>query len=226
MKRVVVGVLVVFFLVITGCANSPVPNERFIKQSENKKSENKKGSSLKKIHQVSFGETFFELFGPNWKVVADINRVSPSALRPGMELVVPHDLELARKYYCPLPRRIERRSIKLMIDLRSQALGYYKEGELQKWYPVSSGRKGYETPTGIFRIIRKDEGYRSKTYPKPEGGASMPYALNFYQGYWIHAGDLPGYPTSHGCIRLMKQDARELFKKIKIGDPVLVTGSI
>jgi hypothetical protein len=211
MKRTIIVILIVFLVAIAGRC--------FAKNSADVKTT--KCSTLKEVCQVRAGDTFYKLFGSDWKVVADVNRISPLALRPGMELIVPHDLGIAKELYCPFPQRIED-NIQILIDLDSQALGVYANRELQKWYPISSGKEGHKTPTGSFRIIRKDKNYKSKTYPKPEGGAPMPYALNFYRGFWIHAGKLPGYPASHGCVRLIKRDARELFQITKIGYSVVI----
>jgi lipoprotein-anchoring transpeptidase ErfK/SrfK len=52
--------------------------------------------------------------------------------------------------------------------------------------------------------------------------AWMPYAIQFYGHYFLHEGWLPGYPDSHGCVRVGEQDARFLFERLRIGDPVLV----
>jgi hypothetical protein len=173
------------------------------------------------IHAVEKGDSFYGLFGPRWESVSRINRISPQALKPGMILLAPDDFNRHEKTYSPLPATIEMEA-KLLIDLGKQVIGRYEDGKLQKWHPISSGKEGHRTPTGHFRISQKVEHYKSKTYPKPDGGAPMPYAMNFYKGYWIHAGRLPGYPASHGCIRLIEEDARRLFHNIQIGDAVLV----
>ncbi|HMB65917.1 MAG TPA: L,D-transpeptidase family protein [Patescibacteria group bacterium] len=174
------------------------------------------------VYRVRSGDTFYELFGPDWKKVALINRISPSALRPGMKLTVPVKPKAIQDYRCPFPKTSDR-GVKFLVYLEEQALGVYNDqGDLQKWYAISSGRKGHSTPTGFFRISRKDKNHRSKTYPKPDGGTPMPYALNFYADYWIHVGKLPGRPDSHGCIRLMEDDAREIFRDTQVGDLIFI----
>jgi len=51
----------------------------------------------------------------------------------------------------------------------------------------------------------------------------MDFAVNFYKGFFIHEQSLPGYPASHGCIRLLRKDAEKIFNWIQIGDPIVIT---
>src|SRR3989344_3870036 len=110
----------------------------------------------------------------------------------------------------------------VLIDLQQQAFGAYENGKLAFWGPISSGRRKFETPEGNFKILQKDKKRISKSYPKPNGGTPMPYALKFYGDYWIHAGPLPGKPDSHGCVRLMEEDARKLFQWVAVKTPVKI----
>lgn len=111
---------------------------------------------------------------------------------------------------------------------------------------ISTGREGYETPVGRFRVIRKDQDHRSSLYGDyvdddgrivkanvdvrkggrpPHShflGAPMPFFLEFSPGYGLHAGHLPGYPASHGCVRLSYWKARQFFSEAKVGTPVTV----
>lgn len=111
---------------------------------------------------------------------------------------------------------------------------------------ISSGREGYRTPTGRFRVIRKDEDHRSSLYGdyvnasgrvvkanvdvrkhrKPRGtrylGAPMPFFVEFSPSYGLHAGYLPGEPASHGCIRMPYWKARQFYNAVRIGTPVTV----
>jgi lipoprotein-anchoring transpeptidase ErfK/SrfK len=112
---------------------------------------------------------------------------------------------------------------------------------------VSTGREGYGTPVGRFRVIRKDRNHRSSLYGdyvdasgaivkanvdvrksrKPRGarfrGAPMPFYVEFKPSYGLHAGHLPGYPASHGCVRLSYWKARQFYRAVRIGTPVVVT---
>ena len=83
----------------------------------------------------------------------------------------------------------------------------YHDGELVETTPVSTGKPGHETPTGVFHIIYRDRTHYSRKYHAP-----MPYA-QFITDYGIalHAGHVPGYAASHGCIRLPADVAKRLW---------------
>lgn len=157
------------------------------------------------------------LFGDNWYIVARFNRIEPEWVWAGRKLKVPLDMKYAETW-SPLPERLTSvYSKSVLIDLKSQALGAYEDGKLQFWMPISAGRKGHSTPKGAYRIMAKDRDHISSIYLDTRGNNSkMPWALMFYVSpggiaYWIHGGDLPGYPDSHGCVRLFNEDAKKLF---------------
>ncbi len=108
----------------------------------------------------------------------------------------------------------------LVIDLRSQRALLYRYGVPMAASTVSTGRKGRETPTGAFTILQKKVVHRSRTYDD----APMPYMQRLtWKGVAMHAGHLPGYPASHGCIRLPRGFAKLLYKVTKLGTPVIIT---
>jgi len=111
----------------------------------------------------------------------------------------------------------------LTISLGEQSFEY-KEGEsVVRSGPISSGRPGYPTPTGRFKVLGKDEDKVSSRYTNQLGmQAWMPYSIQFHGHYFLHEGWLPGHPDSHGCVRVGEKDARFLFERLRIGDPVLV----
>jgi lipoprotein-anchoring transpeptidase ErfK/SrfK len=135
---------------------------------------------------------------------------------------------------------------RIIIDLEQQRAYFYKGGEVVGVSVVSTGREGYDTPSGEFRITQKDLTHVSSIYgdyvdrsgqvvlenvdvtkdPRPPGtefrGAPMPYFLRIRGGIGMHAGYLPGYPASHGCIRLPKQMAIHFFQNAPIGTPVVI----
>lgn len=135
---------------------------------------------------------------------------------------------------------------RLEINLDEQRAYFYKGGELVGVSVVSSGREGFGTPAGQFKVSQKNIDHRSNLYgdytgadgdvvkkdvdvrkdPKPPGatfqGAPMPYFLRIHEGVGMHAGYLPGYPASHGCIRLPKHMARHFFNNVQPGTPVEV----
>lgn len=168
------------------------------------------------------------LFGERDRVVARFNRLDPRFVRAGTRLRVP-DLPLGADYV-PLPASrpdlaFEPRAILIVLD--RQFLGAYERGVLVASYPVSSGREGNETPTGRFRVTRKDATHVSSMYPEPTGGWPMPWALRFHRSmYWIHGGELVGHPASHGCVRMFPEDAERLFAWAEIGTRVRIVRSL
>jgi len=134
----------------------------------------------------------------------------------------------------------------IVIGLTEQRAILYKGTYEIATSRISTGREGYDTPLGHFRVIRKDADHRSSVYgyyagedgepvkenvdirrdPKPRGthfvGASMPYFLEFSPGYGLHAGYLPGFPASHGCVRMPYWKARQFYYAVHIGTPVTV----
>ena len=132
------------------------------------------------------------------------------------------------------------------IDLGAQEAYFYKGGKLVGMSPISSGREGYNTPTGSFRIIQKNADHVSNLYgnyvddagnivvrnvgvhrdPHPPGsrfeGAPMPYFMRITGPVGMHAGYLPGVPDSHGCIRMPKDMAAVFFANTSVGTPVTV----
>ena len=84
----------------------------------------------------------------------------------------------------------------------------------------SSGQPGFDTPTGVFSILEKHEYHESNIYD----GAPMPHMQRVtWSGIALHAGVVPGYRASHGCIRLPASFARSLFKQTKIGARIIIT---
>ena len=85
---------------------------------------------------------------------------------------------------------------------------------------MSTGQPGYETPTGSFAILQKNRDHRSNLY----NGAPMPFMQRLtWDGVALHAGEIPGRPASHGCIRLPMAFARNLFAVTRLGASVHVT---
>jgi lipoprotein-anchoring transpeptidase ErfK/SrfK len=115
-------------------------------------------------------------------------------------------------------------SRRLTIHLGSQRFAYAEGGRVVRSGPVSSGRRGYGTPGGSYRVLSKQRHKFSSLYAGSDGRpASMPYAIQFRSNYFIHQGRLPGYPASHGCVRLHGGDAQFLFSRLRAGDPIVIT---
>ena len=132
------------------------------------------------------------------------------------------------------------------IILSEQRAYLYKGGKLAGVSRISSGREGLDTVTGKFRILEKDEDHASflfgdyvdgqgetmqkdvdtSKHPKPSGatyrGADMPNWMRIVRGTGMHAGFLPGYPASHGCIRMPPYMAVHFFNSVAVGTPVSI----
>jgi hypothetical protein len=101
------------------------------------------------------------------------------------------------------------RGVRMVVSIPQQRLYVFRNGELVTTSAVSTGKKGHGTPTGTFRILQKAVFHRSNLY----SSAPMPYMQRLTQGgVALHAGHVPGYPASHGCIRLPLAMAKKLFK--------------
>lgn len=135
-------------------------------------------------------------------------------------------------------RRIE-------VSLKDQRATLFHLGKVVAVAPISSGREGKGTPVGSFRVIQKSPDHRSSLYGnyvrdgkvvkenvdirkggRPSGsrfeGVPMPYFMRFTGAYGLHAGNVPGYPASSGCVRLPERHAKRFFDAVKVGTPVVV----
>lgn len=111
--------------------------------------------------------------------------------------------------------------VTVLVDLTAQLAFIYRNGVNIGVSTVSTGKPGHETPTGVFQILEKDADHRSSTY----NNAPMFYQERLtWDGVALHAGGLPGYPESHGCVHLPINFARELFGITSMGGTVVVTG--
>lgn len=137
---------------------------------------------------------------------------------------------------------------RMTINLSDQRIYFYKGADLAGVSTISSGREGFDTPTGKFKIIQKNRDHRSSLYgdyvdaygqpvqrdvdvrkdPKPPGtrfdGAEMRYFMRITGAVGMHEGYLPGFPASHGCIRLPGRMARIFFAETPLGTPVEIVG--
>jgi hypothetical protein len=108
----------------------------------------------------------------------------------------------------------------LAISIADQRLTVYDDGVPIAHSPVSTGTASHPTPTGVFSIIQKQRFHRSNLY----SAAPMPFMQRItWSGVALHAGVLPGYPASHGCIRLPNEVAIRLFGTTKVGARVIIS---
>jgi hypothetical protein len=107
------------------------------------------------------------------------------------------------------------------VDLTRQRATVYRNGVRIGVSTISSGKDGHETPTGVFTILEKNVVHHSKTYDD----APMPFQQRLtWMGVAMHAGNLPGYPASHGCVRLPMEFAKRLFTLTPMGGTVVIAG--
>ena len=107
----------------------------------------------------------------------------------------------------------------IYVDLSRQVAAVYRGGARIGVTTISSGREGYETPTGVFRIMSKDANHHSNRYDN----APMPFSERLTDdGVALHAGRVPGYPESHGCVHLPYGFAKALFSETRVGVTVVV----
>ena len=137
---------------------------------------------------------------------------------------------------------------RVIINLSDQRVPLVQQGRITLVSPIASGKPGWSTPTGNFSIFNKDIDHRSRSFGSvvdaygrmvnsnatpgsyvPRGGhyrpAPMPYFMEFSPAVGMHAGYLPGYPASHGCVRMPRDLAVQFFQRVQIGTPVTVIGS-
>lgn len=113
----------------------------------------------------------------------------------------------------------EGRDVKAVISLSKQRAYIYKGGKVIKSTTISSGRRGFATPSGQFVISDKQASWMSTIYKCP-----MPFFMRLScRDFGLHAGVVTGSPASHGCIRLPPHQAQAFFAVMKIGDPVTIS---
>lgn len=110
--------------------------------------------------------------------------------------------------------------VSIVVSIPDQKAYVYRGTMLIGASTVSTGKDGKETPVGVFPILQKSEKHKSNLYDS----APMPFMQRLtWDGVAIHAGMNPGFPASHGCIRVPTDFARKLFAITSRGTPVLVT---
>ena len=108
----------------------------------------------------------------------------------------------------------------VVVNLTSQRAYAYRNGVRIGATTISSGKAGKKTPTGVFTILQKNKDHKSNLY----NSAPMPYMQRLtWDGIAMHAGNLPGYPASHGCVRLPLEFSKKLFEVSNMGMTVVVT---
>lgn len=120
------------------------------------------------------------------------------------------------------PDRAPEGPVAVVVSIPDQRVHIYRNGIRIGVSTCSTGRPGHSTPTGVFTVLQKDRRHRSSTY----NNAPMPNMNRLtWSGIALHAGQLPGYPASHGCIRLPMEFSQLLFTVTHIGTPVIISNT-
>lgn len=137
---------------------------------------------------------------------------------------------------------------RVIINLSEQRAYLLENSKISLISPIASGKAGWSTPTGNFSVISKDIDHRSQSFGSVldtsgnivNGSATpgsyvapgfhyrpapMPFYMQFGQALGMHAGYLPGYPASHGCVRMPRDLAERFFERVTIRTPVTVVGN-
>jgi lipoprotein-anchoring transpeptidase ErfK/SrfK len=172
---------------------------------------------------------------------------APKPMRKASELISRQD---PVKINNSLLTQITPDSVRVVISLPKQRAYLIMGEEIVIDSPISSGKRGHSSPTGHFSVMEKDPDHRSSIYgdfvdssgrvvragisskidSAPSGthyvGAPMRWFMRLTgEGVGMHVGILPGYPASHGCIRMPPDGAKLFYDNVKIGTPVEVTGT-
>jgi len=144
--------------------------------------------------------------------------------------------------------KLSAQQTEVVINLTEQTACLFQNGRLAFVSPIASGKEGWGTPLGSFKVISKDLNHQSGNFglvtdaygrivnPNATPGsyvpsgchhqaAPMPYFMEFRKYVGMHAGYLPGYPASHGCVRMPKDLAADFFARVQVGTPVKVIGN-
>jgi hypothetical protein len=191
-------------------------------------------ASSPKVESSRFGVYSTAYLGENHEIVYDATKAAKEApkSRPKVEWSWSGDGVLGKP--------------SIVIDLGQQRATFLKNGNEVGRSSVSTGREGFKTPSGSFQIIDKNSNHVSSLYGDyinadgevvvanvdvtkdkcPAGakfrGSPMPFFMRVHGGVGMHAGYLPGYPASHGCIRMPRAAAQRFFENAPPGTPVRI----
>lgn len=146
--------------------------------------------------------------------------VAAQAIDRGNRPVLEVALQLKNGEYVWAPELSPAGPVLLIVNLETQRAVLFRNGLPIAASTISSGKPGHETPTGVFNILEKRKEHYSSIY----NNAPMPNMQRLtWKGVALHAGSLPGYPASHGCIRLPAKFSSLLFANTELGMTVVIT---
>jgi len=153
-------------------------------------------------------------YWPDYYEPAQSPRMAPPRVRKSTKPRMPKGEDIAKDARKPQGPLIIAISIEKQVLRVYDANGYFAET------PISTGMRGHSTPMGVFSVIQKHKWHRSNIY----SAAPMPYMQRItWSGVAMHAGVLPGYPASHGCIRMPMNFAVKMWGWTRMGARVVVT---
>jgi hypothetical protein len=157
--------------------------------------------------QFLFGPQFRPQFRPSWGNHAPVrHRHHPRHIKPRLAKKAP-------------AQDAARGTLQVIVSIGDQRISVYDDGALVARSSVSTGVSDHPTPRGVFSVLGKERWHRSNLY----SDAPMPYMQRItWSGIALHAGVLPGYPASHGCIRLKNDFAIRLWHLTKRGTRVII----
>jgi lipoprotein-anchoring transpeptidase ErfK/SrfK len=154
------------------------------------------------------------VFWPDYYEPYPAPRIAPPRVRKSIKKRIPANEDLAKDARKPQGPLIIAISIEKQVLKIYDANGYFAET------PISTGMRGHSTPMGVFSVIQKHKYHHSNIY----SGAPMPYMQRItWSGVAMHAGVLPGYPASHGCIRMPMNFAVKMWGWTRMGARVVIT---
>lgn len=151
------------------------------------------------------GATALGLLAPWDALGQDAGLTEVDALKPGQ--------------YVWYPDRAPEGFVAIIVSLPDQRCYVYRNGVRIGVSTCSTGKEGHATPVGVFTVLQKDVDHHSSLY----NDASMPFTERLtWSGVALHAGGLPGYPSSHGCVHLPLEFAKLVFGVTHYGTPVII----
>lgn len=166
----------------------------------------------------------------NFRKIASINRrkflavaggaaVSAACIEVVAQEVAKDIVELKPGEFTWHPERQPGGPVAVVVSIPQQRVHVYRNGVRIAVSTCSTGKEGHRTPAGVFVVLQKDQHHHSSTY----NNAPMPNMNRLtWSGIALHAGQLPGYPASHGCVRLPLDFSAKLFTLTHLGTPVII----
>jgi hypothetical protein len=173
-------------------------------------------------------KTLERVFGNQAENVLRASRRNVESIKTGEFLCVP--VVFPGEIWTPMPKFYEPAKTEAqytLVDIEQQFLGAYEHGQLVFSYPISSGKRGKDSPLGLHRTMQKKWYTESSSYKTAEGRpCPMPHAVKYYKtkrkgggDMWTHQGTLPGHRASHGCIRSDDPNSQRYFRWVQLDTP-------